>query len=141
MGSHSAIHLGSGTMESDPKPTKPYRETSAFSPSLVLLNGKIFCAEPTRRYAEAVAISGERIVAVGTTTEIAALADADTRQIDLAGRLVIPGINDAHFHHTPDPRAIILPVTSMEPTWDDILDAVAAAVKEAPKGTWILGTH
>jgi predicted amidohydrolase YtcJ len=128
-------------MESDPKPTKPYRETSAFSPSLVLLNGKIFCAEPTRRYAEAVAISGERIVAVGTTTEIAALADADTRQIDLAGRLVIPGINDAHFHHTPDPRAIILPVTSMEPTWDDILDAVAAAVKEAPKGTWILGTH
>jgi predicted amidohydrolase YtcJ len=105
------------------------------------LNGKVFCAEPTRRYAEAVAISGERIVAVGTTTEIVALADGTTRRIDLAGRLAIPGINDAHFHHTPDPRAIMLPFTSMEPTWDEILDGVAGAAKETPRGTWILGTH
>ena len=54
---------------------------------------------------------------------------------------MIPGFNDAHFHHTPDPRATVLPFSSMEPSWDEVVDQVASAVKEAPKGTWILGTH
>jgi predicted amidohydrolase YtcJ len=108
---------------------------------LVLLNGKVFTADPARRFAEALAIAGDRIIAVGATDEIAALADSRTRRIDVGGRTVIPGFNDAHFHHTPDPRAFVLPVTNMEPSWDEMLDAVAAAVKEAPKGTWILGTH
>src|SRR5712692_5487594 len=95
------------------------------SPDLVLLGGKVFTADPARRYAQALAITGDRVVAVGTTNDIAAMADAHTRRIDLAGRVVIPGINDAHVHHTPDPRATLLPITSMEPTWEDILDMVA----------------
>jgi predicted amidohydrolase YtcJ len=111
------------------------------SPDLVMLNGKVFTANAAQRYAQAIAIAGERIAAVGKTNEVAALASADTRRVDLAGRTVIPGINDAHFHHTPDPRAIVLPFTSMEPTWEEVLEKVAAAVKEAPEGTWILGTH
>ena len=110
-------------------------------PDLILLNGKVFTADPACRYAQAAAISGERISAVGTTDEIEAMADTGTRRIDLAGRVLIPGINDSHFHHTPDPRATILPLSSMEPNWDEVLDAVATAVKEAPRGTWILGTH
>ena len=69
------------------------------------------------------------------------MADTHTRRIDLAGRVVIPGINDSHFHHTPDPRASVLQFTSMEPRWEEVLDKVAAAAKEAPQGTWILGTH
>ncbi len=87
------------------------------------------------------AIAGDRVLAVGTTNEIAGLADAHTRRIDLAGHLVIPGINDAHFHHTPDPRATLLSFRSMEPSWEEVLEALAAAVKEAPRGSWILGTH
>lgn len=111
------------------------------SPDIVLLNAKVFTADPARRYAEAVAIAGERILAIGATNEIAAIADAHTRRFDLRGRVVIPGINDAHFHHTPDPRATMLSFASMEPSWDEVMDKVAAAAKDAPKGTWILGTH
>jgi len=108
---------------------------------VVLQNGKVFGADPAHRFAQALAVAADRILAVGATDEIAALADARTRRIDLGGRTVIPGFNDPHFHHTPDPRAIMLPVTGMEPTWDELLDTVAAAVKDAPGGTWILGTH
>jgi predicted amidohydrolase YtcJ len=110
-------------------------------PELVLLNGKVFTADPDRKYAQAVAITGERILAVGDNHEIAAMAGADTRQLNLRGRTMIPGINDAHFHHTPDPRATVLSFSSMEPSWDEVMDKVAAAVKDAPRGTWILGTH
>ncbi len=114
---------------------------SAPAPDLILLNGKVFTADPVRKYVQAAAISAKRIVAVGKTNEIAAMAGARTRRVDVGGRVVIPGFNDAHFHHTPDPRATVLPFSSMEPSWHEVLDGVASAVKEAPKGTWILGTH
>ena len=64
---------------------------------IVLLNGKIFTAEPGAHVAQAVAISVERILAVGTTMDVEALAGATTRRIDLQGRLVTPGFNDAHI--------------------------------------------
>ena len=111
------------------------------SADVVLVHGKVFTDDPTGRFAEAVAIAADRIIAVGRTSEIASLADARTQRIDLRGRTVIPGFNDAHVHHTPDPRAIVLPVTTMEPTWEEMLDALAVAVQDAPAGTWILGTH
>ncbi|HEY6420328.1 MAG TPA: amidohydrolase [Candidatus Binataceae bacterium] len=126
---------------------KPHRKqarpgaTRPSSPDLILLNGKVFTSDPARRYAQAVAIAGDRILAVGATDEIAAMADARTRRVELDGRTVIPGINDAHFHHTPDPRATMLPFSSMEPTWEEVLESVSAAVKQAPKGSWILGIH
>jgi len=118
-----------------------HEATRPAGPNIVLLSGKVFTGDSASRYAQAVAIAGDRVLAVGATNEIAAMADAHTRRIDLAGRVVIPGFNDAHFHHTPDPRATMLPFSSMEPSWDEVLDQVGGAVKEAPKGTWILGTH
>src|SRR5919108_396258 len=69
---------------------------------LVLVNGKVFTSDLTKPFAEAVAIRGERIVAIGTSAEIETLAGAKTRRIDLQGRTVVPGFNDAHFHFMPD---------------------------------------
>ena len=66
-------------------------------PDYVLVNGKIFTVEATHPYAQALAIKGERILAVGTSEEISRLASSRTIRIDLQGRLVIPGINDAHY--------------------------------------------
>jgi len=63
----------------------------------VFLNGKIFTANPSQPWAEAVAVRGERVVAVGSTAAITAEAGASTRRIDLAGRVVVPGLNDAHL--------------------------------------------
>jgi hypothetical protein len=65
---------------------------------LVIIGGRVFTGDPERPWAEAIAIRGDRIVAVGTTAEIG-VAHADARRtIAVDGRLVIPGINDAHVH-------------------------------------------
>lgn len=68
------------------------------APDVILSNGKVITVDDRFRIAEAVAITGERIVAVGTNAQVAALAGPNTRTIDLAGRSVIPGLIDNHAH-------------------------------------------
>src|SRR5690348_9688503 len=87
---------------------------------LVLFNGKIFTSNTIQPYVEALAIRGDRIVAVGTSKEILALAGTDTKRIDAGGRTVIPGINDAHVHLSVSPDAYDLPVESRDPSWQEI---------------------
>ncbi|MGE3275379.1 MAG: amidohydrolase family protein [Vicinamibacterales bacterium] len=65
------------------------------SPDLILLNGRVFTGDEGAPWAEAVAVRGERIVAVGTSAEVEALATQGTRRIDVGGRTVVPGLNDA----------------------------------------------
>ncbi len=65
---------------------------------LVLYNGRVITVDGAFSIAEAVAIAGDRIVAVGTTAEVRATAAASARQIDLRGRSVIPGLMDNHLH-------------------------------------------
>ncbi len=108
---------------------------------MILVNGKVFTADPSQPNAEAVAISGERILAVGNSDEMVALADSDTKRIDLQGHTVIPGINDAHYHFLLNPPGgYNLSFQNMEPSWQETQDALAKAVKELPAGTWIFGT-
>ncbi len=64
----------------------------------ILKNGKVATQDERRGFAEAIAISDGRFVAVGNEEEVMRLRGADTRTIDLAGRTVIPGLNDSHLH-------------------------------------------
>jgi len=68
------------------------------SPDLILSNGKIVTVDERFRIAQAVAIQGNRIAAVGSNQEMDRLAGANTRRIDLMGRTVIPGLIDNHMH-------------------------------------------
>src|SRR3984885_8765221 len=68
------------------------------TPDLILSNGKIITVDERFRIAQAVAIQGDRIVAVGTNQEMAQLAGTNTRRIDLMGRAVTPGLIDNHMH-------------------------------------------
>jgi hypothetical protein len=68
------------------------------APDTVLLNGHVFTADAAQPWAEAVAIRGDRVVAVGTTAQVAALASSASARRDLGGRAVIPGFNDAHVN-------------------------------------------
>jgi predicted amidohydrolase YtcJ len=68
------------------------------APDLVLSNGKIITVDDRFTIAQAVAIRGDRIVAVGTNQEMARLAGPGTRRIDLAGKSVMPGLIDNHMH-------------------------------------------
>jgi predicted amidohydrolase YtcJ len=106
---------------------------------LVLLNGKVFTADVAKPSAEAVAIRDGRIVAVGTSVEIETLVGTKTRQIDLRGRTVVPGFNDAHFHFMPDPKGFNLRFRTNEPSWEETSAAIAQAIEQTPAGTWIFG--
>src|SRR5687768_18481510 len=65
--------------------------------TLALINGRVWTGNPAQPEAEAIAINGDRIVAVGSTAEIRALAGTTT-PIDLGGRFVVPGFTDTHVH-------------------------------------------
>ncbi|HKR64853.1 MAG TPA: amidohydrolase family protein [Thermoanaerobaculia bacterium] len=105
-------------------------------PSLVLAFGKVFTGDPAKPWAQAIAIDGNKIAAVGTNEEIMAMAGARTRVIDLAQRTVIPGINDAHMHPGPEGEAFGIDV-GIDPTWDDLSAAIRGAADETPADTWI----
>jgi predicted amidohydrolase YtcJ len=107
---------------------------------LILFNGKVFTADPAKPYAQAIAVRGMRILVVGSDTEIKKLAGGKTRLIDLQGRTVIPGINDAHFHFMPKPQGFNLVFKSLEPSWGETVEAIKNGVKQVPKDEWIFGT-
>ncbi len=115
-------------------------ESQQAAPDLVLLNGKIFTSDVAHPYVQALAIRGERITATGDSAKIRALAGPDTKQVDLGGRTVIPGINDAHNHISiSPPNRMDLELKSPDPEWPEMKAAIAAAVLKAPKGTLIQG--
>ena len=104
----------------------------------ILFNGKIFTANPAQPWAEALAIRGDRIIAVGDNASISSQAGSSTRRIDLGGRTVVPGFNDAHQHVEIAPDAIALGLPD-EPTLDQISAAVKTALPAAPPGQLITG--
>jgi hypothetical protein len=103
------------------------------APDTVLLNGKVFTANPARPWAQALAIRGDRVVAVGDTPAVAGLAGSSTRRIDLGGRTVVPGFNDAHVHVSPRPAAHIVPAGD-EPSAEQVEQALAGADRTAAPG-------
>jgi predicted amidohydrolase YtcJ len=111
------------------------------APDLVLLNGKIFTSDAKQPYVQALAIRGERIAATGDSAKIKALAGPNTKLIDLGGRTVIPGINDAHNHlGIATANHVDLHLASPDPAWPEMKAAITSAVLKAPKGTFINGT-
>ena len=107
---------------------------------IVIINGKVLTNDTEAPYAEAVAIKGESIIAVGTSRQISRYTDPDaTRIIDAKGRLIIPGFNDAHVHFGPlDPDYIELRYTT-DPSV--ITEKVKAQIAKSEPGELIRGGH
>lgn len=101
------------------------------APDTILVNGKVFTSNTEQLWAEALAIRGDRIVAVGSTAPIAASAGAATRRIDLGGRTVVPGFNDAHVHAGPRIEMFMVKVPD-DPTTQQVAEALKGALNTAP---------
>ena len=104
-------------------------------PDVVLYNGKIVTVDPKFSIAQAVAIRGDRFVAVGTDDTVRGVAGPTTRQLDLRGRTVIPGLMDGHLHNAGGGPGVDL---SRVRTIDELFAAVAARVKSAAPGELIV---
>jgi predicted amidohydrolase YtcJ len=112
----------------------------AFGQDLILYNGKIFTSDKSALWADAIAIKGPRIIAVGKKDEVMKNKTKDTRLIDLEGRLVVPGFNDAHAHISGEypSREIKLFNDPVDQTpWEVVRDSLQKIVKEVPIGTLI----
>lgn len=110
---------------------------------LILHNGKIFTADTSKPWAEAVAIQGKVIVAVGKTEDILKWKADSTKMIDLKGKTVLPGFNDAHCHIGPEKgfHSIVFSQDMISPTpWPVLKDSIAVYVKRYPKGSWIFAS-
>ena len=94
----------------------------------ILHNGKLWTGDPAQPSVTAIAIDGDRIIAIGSDAEILGRATAATQRIDLKGRRVVPGINDAHMHVTTGLRSIDLEIDR-----DGGSDAVRKALAGQPK--------
>lgn len=111
---------------------------AADPPDLLVVNGKIVTVDAGFTIAEAMAIRGDRIQAVGTNAAMSALAGPDTQKIDAGGRTIIPGLIDSHVH--PVGAATYEfdhPIPEME-TVADVLKYIAARADVLEDGQWIV---
>ena len=117
-------------------------QTEPAAPDIVLTNGRIFTGAASTPWVDALAITGERISAVGTNAAVSTKSRVNTRVIDLQGRLVIPGFNDAHAHLGAMPTGEPLvgpPAAAQDPTFAEIVERLNTAVARAAKDAWIFG--
>jgi predicted amidohydrolase YtcJ len=127
-----AVLVAAGAMASS--------SAAADAPDLILAGGKVFTADPARPWAEALAIAGDHVVAVGTSAEVRPLAGPATRVIELQKRVVVPGFNDAHTHVGGGlGPGVNLRLPSNDPALADVLKALTAEAARAPAGTWLRG--
>ena len=107
--------------------------------TLVLRNGKVVTVDAAMPEAQAVAIRGDRIAAVGTNESIQQFIGPSTQVIDMRGQLAIPGLIESHGHFMGFGQSKLTLDLMDVKDWGEIVSMVAAAVKQAKPGEWILG--
>lgn len=105
----------------------------------ILFNGSIATANPEQPEAEALAISGDRIVAVGSWDEVAKFQGPNTQMLDLEGKFLMPGFIEGHGHFSGLGMSLLNLNFLKAESWDEIVAAVAEAAATLPPGTWIEG--
>ncbi|HUF66088.1 MAG TPA: amidohydrolase [Gemmatimonadaceae bacterium] len=107
--------------------------------TLALVNARVWTADARRPWAEAVAVSGDRIVAVGSSAEVQKLAGPETRVVDAAGRMVVPGFFDSHLHFVDGGHTLASVQLRDAPTPAEFVRRIREFAASAPPGTWITG--
>jgi predicted amidohydrolase YtcJ len=105
----------------------------------VVLNARVYTVNPKQPWAEALAIRGDKIVAVGSTKEMAPYRAASTKVIDAGGMLVLPGFTDSHIHLLEGSVTLIRLHLEEAKTIAEIQKLVKDFAEKHPGNSWILG--
>lgn len=108
-------------------------------PDIIIINATVHTMDPARPTAEALAIYGNRIVALGSTKEIRKLAGSATRTIDAEKRLVVPGFNDAHTHFLSGGFQLASVDLRDADTPQEFASRIRSFAASLSKGRWITG--
>jgi len=114
-------------------------ETTHPVADMVITNGNVVTIDPSMPGAEAVAINGDQITAVGTAAEISRYIGDNTEVIDLAGQTAIPGFIEGHGHYTSFGGSLMILDFRYAKSFAEIISMVAGAAQETPSGEWIIG--
>ncbi|HEX6771816.1 MAG TPA: amidohydrolase [Acidobacteriaceae bacterium] len=106
--------------------------------TLVLVHGQVWTENPAQPEAEAIAVSGNRILRVGPSEEVLRLAGPATRVIDLHGRRVVPGFNDAHVHFVDGGQGLAGVQLRDASSQQEFRDRIARFAQSQPAGRWIV---
>src|SRR5436190_8072187 len=107
--------------------------------TLVITNAAIYTVDKQHPRGEAVAVIGDRIVAVGSKAEIDLWRGPQTKVVDAAGKLLLPGFNDAHLHFIQGGAQVDQVALTDASTPQEFAKRIAAQVSKTPKGEWVLG--
>jgi predicted amidohydrolase YtcJ len=106
--------------------------------SLVLVHGHVWTENPAQPETEAIAIAGNHILQTGTSAEVLRLAGPSTRVIDLHGRRVVPGFNDAHVHFVTGGLVLANVQLLDASSQAEFRDRMGRFARSQPAGAWIL---
>ena len=106
---------------------------------LIITNAKVWTVDKTHPTAQAVAVLGDRIVAVGSNADIDVWRGHDTKVIDASGKLLLPGFNDAHVHFVSGGLQLESVQLNDATSKQEFVRRIAAQAKKTPKGEWIQG--
>lgn len=106
---------------------------------MVLTNGNVLTVDEARPAAGAVAIVGDRIIAVGNADDIDAYIGSSTEVIDLAGQTAIPGLIEGHGHYTSFGGSLMILDFRYAKSFAEIVSQVEEAASTTPPGEWIIG--
>jgi predicted amidohydrolase YtcJ len=106
--------------------------------NIVLTNAKIITVDSAFSIAEAIAIAGETILAVGSAAEIASYIVPGTRIFDLRGQALMPGLIDSHAHMDREGLKSVFPSLGKVRSIKDIQDRIADLVRDIDPGVWLV---
>ena len=106
---------------------------------IILYNAKIITVNPKQPYTEAIAISGDKIIAVGSNNDVMNLSTSSTKKINIGGNVITPGFIDAHSHPASAGRSHLRNVDCDLRSINEIKNAIFKRSKNTPKGEWISG--
>jgi len=126
---YSLVFISAVCANAQPKPTA----------TLIITNAAVYTVDKQHPTADAVAIIGDRIVAVGSSAEIDVWHGPETKVIDARRKLVLPGFNDAHVHFIQGGAQLDQVQLTDAASPEEFAKRIAAQAKKTPKCEWVLG--